>query len=211
MSDAQGRFQFVDPASVADPVTLRVSRAGYLSTLAQAARDQAIITVTLSAEPALLPPGEYSITFTAAAACTALPAPVRSRTYSAPLNVWETMAGLFSVALSGAEFFPGLRTISGRNRGVTLEVSISSDEASTRWLEELPIYERVSAAEYLSIIGRATAPLSGITTSLTMFFDGTMAYCARYADPFASGHAPECRIPAVECRSDRHQLTLSRR
>ena len=52
MSDAQGRFQFVDPPSVADPVTLRVSKAGYLSTLAQAGRDQAIITVTLSAEPA---------------------------------------------------------------------------------------------------------------------------------------------------------------
>ena len=34
---------------------------------------------------------------------------------------------------------------------------------------------------------KGNCTLSGITTSLTMFFDGTMAYCARSADPIASG------------------------
>jgi len=209
MSNAQGRFQFVDPPSVAEPVTLRLSKAGYLPTFAQAGRDQAII-VTISAEPALLPPGEYSITFTAAAACTALPASVRSRTYSSTLNVW-TMSGAFSTVLREADFFPDLRTISGRNRGVTIEFFVQSVEAFTRWGDELPIYERVSATEYLSVIGKATAALSGNATSLTTSFDGTMAYCARSTDSIASGFPPHCAVPAIECRSDRHQLTVSHR
>lgn len=209
MSNAQGRFQFVDPPSVAEPVTLRVSKAGYLPTIAQAGRDRAII-VTISAEPAFLPPGEYSITFTTAAACTALPASVRSRTYSSTLNVWETMSGAFSTVLREADFFPDLRTISGRNRGVIIEFSVYSAEAFRRWLEDLPIYERVSATEYLSLVGTATAAVSGTATSLTTSFDGIMAYCARSTDPMAAGYPPQCTVPVIECRSDRHQLSLSR-
>ena len=156
--------------------------------------------VTISAEPAILPPGEYSITFTAADGCTALPVSVRSRTYSATLNVWETMSGAFSTGLSGADFFPGLLIISGRNRGgLTLELSIASDEAYGSWMEEVPIYERVSATEFLSLFGKATAGLTGITTSLTTFFDGTMAYCVRSADPISPGGIPRCTVPVVEC------------
>jgi hypothetical protein len=210
MSNDQGRFQFVDPPSVNEPVTLRLSKAGYLTTLAPAGREQALI-LTISAVPAVLPPGEYSITFTAAAACTALPASVQSRTYSSTLNIWETTVGSFSTVLRGADFFPDLRTISGRNRGVTIDFSIYSAEAFNRWTDELPIYERVSATEYLSLLGRATAPLAGTTMSLTTSFDGTMAYCARSTEPSAPGFPPHCAVPAVECQSDRHQLTVSHR
>ena len=210
MSNAQGRFQFVDPPSVAEPTTLRLTKAGYLPIFASADRDRPLI-ITISAEPSVLPPGEYLFTFTAAAACTALPAAVRSRTYSSTLNIWETPAGAFSTALGGADFFPDLRTISGRNRGVIIEFSVYSLEAFTRWLDDLPIYERLSATEYFSLVGNAKAPLSGITTSLTTSFDGALAYCARSTDPIASGLPPHCAVPGIECRSDQHQLTVSHR
>jgi hypothetical protein len=210
MSSADGRFQFVDPPSVTEPTTLRLSKAGYLPTLTQAERDRPLI-VTISAEPSVLPPGEYSLTFTAAAACTALPASVRSRTYTATLNIWETTIGTFSTVLRGADFFPDLRTISGRNRGVVIEFSVYSLEASIRWLDELPIYERLSATEYFSLVGNAMAPLSGIATSLTTSFDGAMAYCARSTDPIGSGFPPQCTVPPIECQSQQHQLTVSHR
>jgi hypothetical protein len=209
MSDAQGRFQFVDPASVTEPVTLRLSKAGYLPVLSQADRDRPLI-LTISPEPSVLPPGEYLITFTAAAACTALPPSVRSRSYSSTLNIWETAAGLFSTALKGADFFQDLRTISGRNRGVTLEFTVFSAEAFARWGDVLPIYERLSSTEYLSLSGTATAALSGITTSLTTSFDGTMTHCAKSTNPVASGSPPTCAVPAIECQSDQHRLTVSR-
>ena len=210
MSDAQGRFQFVDPPSVTEPVTLRLSKAGYLPVLSPAGRDRPLI-LTISAEPSVLPPGEYSIAFTASAACTSLPSSVRSRTYSSTLNVWETTIGVFSTALGGADFFPDLRTISGRNNGARIEFSVYSVEAANRWADALPIYERLSATEYLSLVGNATAGLPGITTSLTTSFDGAIAYCARSTDPLAPGFPPQCTVPAIECRSDQHRLTVSRR
>jgi hypothetical protein len=209
-SNAQGRFQFVDPPSVAEPTTLRLSKAGYLPMFAEAQRDRPLI-LTISAEPSTLPPGDYWLTFTAADACTALPTRVRSRTYSSALNIWETMTGTFSTRLGGSDFFPDLRTISGRNRDLVITFSVYSVEAALRWTDELPIYERLSATEYVSVLGNAKAPLSGVTTSLTATFDGAMAYCARSTDPVASGFPPQCAVPVIECRSDEHQLTVSHR
>jgi hypothetical protein len=209
-SNAQGRFQFVDPPSVAEPTTLRLSKAGYLPMLAEAQRDRPLV-LTISAEPSMLPSGDYWLTFTAADACTALPPRVRSRTYSSALNVWETMTGTFSARLGGADFFPDLRTISGRNGDLVITFSVYSVEAAVRWGDELPIYERLSATEYFSLVGNARAPLSGVTTSLTASFDGAMAYCARSTDPVAPGFPPQCAVPVIECRSDQHQLTVTRR
>ena len=86
-SDTSGRFQFAEAASVADPTTLLVLKAGYFPVTVQVERTDVVITLASSRIPL---EGNYTMTFTAADDCSMLPSPLRRRTYSDHLRPQKT-------------------------------------------------------------------------------------------------------------------------
>ena len=98
-SNAAGEFQFSDPSSVSELVTLRIFKPGYRSAYARPDRFRIVVTL-LSMDD------QHTITFTAAETCSALPSSVRSRSLTTTL--WDFTPGSLDLPLTGADFFPGL-------------------------------------------------------------------------------------------------------
>ncbi len=99
-SNAAGEFQFSDPSSVSELVTLRIFKPGYRSAYARPDRFRIVVTL-LSMDD------QHTITFTAAETCSALPSSVRSRSNTTTL--WDFTPGSLDLPLTGADFFPGLK------------------------------------------------------------------------------------------------------
>jgi hypothetical protein len=212
-SNALGQFHFADAASLTVPTILVVLKAGYLPATVQVERTDIVVTLTTSRFPV---EGDYTITFTAADECSMLPSSLRRRTYPSTIDIWRRfdvppLGGVFAIQLSESDFFPELRTLSLSIRGNTAKFFISSFEAEQRWLDDVPIYERLGATGYLSLHGRATTVMSVTDTAFTTTFDGIMSHCPKSLDPLGPGYPPKCAAMAIECHSSRHQLTGSRR
>lgn len=212
-SDALGQFHFTELASSDEPTTLTVLKFGYSPAIVRVDRTDVVITLSSSRLPI---EGDYTMIFTAADECDMLPSALRRRAYAATIVLSRTfsssMDGNFDIELSGADFFPELRTIAMSIRSGRSNVFISSSEAERKWGDDIPVYERVRAGEHLSLHGRAEGSVSVTDTALTTTFDGVIAYCPTSTAPrFAAGYPPTCAMPPIECRSGRHQLTASRR
>ena len=211
-SDSLGQFHFTELASSAEPTTLTVLKFGYSPATVQVQRTDVVITLSSSRLPI---EGDYTMIFAAANECDMLPSALRRRAYAAAIVVsrrfTSSLDGLFDIELSGADFFPELRTISLSISSGRSNVFIGSSEADRKWGDDIPIYERVRAGEHLSLHGRAEGNVSVTDTALTQTFDGVIAFCPRSTAPFADGYPPQCAMPPIECRSDHHQLTASRR
>lgn len=212
-SNALGQFQFADTASVTVPTILVVVKAGYFPATVQVERTDIVVTLTSSRFPV---EGDYTITFTAADECSMLPSSLRRRIYSSTIDIWQRfdvppLGGFFAIGLTESDFFPELRTLSLSLRGNRGNFFISSFEAQERWGDDVPIYERLGATEYLSLHGTATTVMSVTDTAFATTFDGIMSYCPKSFDPLGRGSPPRCAAIAIDCHSSRHELTGSRR
>jgi hypothetical protein len=203
-SDAAGQFRFDEPVSAREATTLTVLAAGYPPTTVIV--DRTAVTITLGKPLRFAIEGDKALTVGVADECTSIPSRVRRRSYpSTIIAVRQTTQSSdegFYVELSASEFFTGLRTISLGVRGNRATMSISSVEAMTRWLDDLPVYARLNTAEYLAVHGTtATTTLNAADTEWATTFDGTVTYCAKYTDPVGPGFPPGCAVPPIECRS----------
>jgi hypothetical protein len=212
LSDAAGRFQFADMASAVEQTMVTVLKFGYLPVTVQVDRADVVISLLTSRLPI---EGDYTMTFTASDECTMLPSTLRRRAYPATVVAARRFASStdanFAIELSGSDFFPELRILSLSIRASNARFFVASVEAEQRWGDDLPIYERVDGTGYLSLHGTGTATLTVSDTAFNTTFDGIMSYCPRSTSPFGPGNPPQCSVPAVDCQSDRHQLSGSRR
>jgi hypothetical protein len=203
-SNAAGEFHFVDPLFVSELITLRISKEGYRPAFAPVGQLRIVVTLVPNAT-------QGTITFKAAATCNTLPASLMSRTYTATIDIWEPASIELFIALTGADFFTGLSTMWGNigRAGSVAVFNVNSYEAYRNWLEELPIYERIGATGYVSLLGVATTGVPPREDSFTTRFEGTISYCPNATDR-GNGFPPECRVAEIQCRSDRHELRGTR-
>jgi hypothetical protein len=204
-SNGAGEFRFTDPVFVSEIVTLRIFKEGYRPASVSVGELRIFVRLTPN-------PTEGTITFKAASACTMLPPSMMRRSYTATIDIWEPASGALVIPLGGADFFTGLRTLWGNiDRGGTVaQFNVSSYELFERWMEELPIYERIGATGYISFHGTATTSVPPREDSFTANFEGTISYCPNATD-WGNGQPPQCRVAEIQCRSDSHELTGTRR
>jgi hypothetical protein len=148
--------------------------------------------------------GSYTITFAADAACTGLPAAVRSRTYSASFDPRGDSSYL--ATLGGADFGGGLSSYPVYN---VLYATVVEDVGHI-FFSDPEIWEHLARApdrspeSDLVIIGDARGAVRSDTSEWS--FAGTFAYCpAPETDDY-----PECEVPVIRCQSENHHLTLTR-
>jgi len=155
--------------------------------------------------------GAYTFSVTADSGCTALPAELRTRTYTGAIGrTGNPLASpqWFTIGLGGAEFYPTQRVMYGSTTAGDVALFVGSWEAVLTWLEDDPIVERVGSESYLSVLGRARGTGVFDSTSVTTDLDGTISYCARDA---GNQVFFQCAVPEVSCTSTRHRLTVSLR
>jgi hypothetical protein len=89
--------------------------------------------------------------------------------------------------------------------GTETRLTVSSWEAFVRWLDDLPVVEKVGPSEYLALQGAARAEAARAGEPVSAAFDGTWSYCPSGADNalyFA------CSATAIVCQSTHHRLVL---
>jgi hypothetical protein len=204
----EGRFAFVPFTTRAELTALRVEKDGYTpSNPRWRAPDD--ITVLLRSLTSLDIEGQYAITFAAAAECTQLPSAVRSRTFTAAVSRVPDRLN-FTSTLTGAPFQSGYDTFSAVVASDAARFLVYSWDAFNWWGEDQPIIERLPAGGYVTWKGTATTPAVNSTSSITATFDGSVSYCATAIEPTVTNYPPTCSA-VVECKSDHHQLSLTRR
>ena len=203
-----GRFLFEARLQSTDIATLRVTKDGFSpATLNWRGRNDFFIT--LSATNLLNLEGQYTIVFTAAPACSQLPATIRSRSYTGAMRPTGHVFTAFTAELQGADFFPAYDTFWSSVAGDAARFQVFSWDAFNWWLEDQPIIERVGPQSFVAFQGTATAPLVQSPTAITAQFDGAITYCNALTPPAIANFPPTCAAP-VECRSDRHQVRFVR-
>ena len=204
-----GRFAFAAFMTPAELTALRVEKGGYTpSNPRWRAPDD--ITVLLRAVTPLDIEGQYTITFTAAAECTQLPSALRSRTFTAAVSPVRPDRLNFTSTLTGANFQSGYNTFSAVVASDAARFLIYSWDAFNWWGDDEPIIERPATGGYVAWMGTATTPVLNSTSSITAAFNGSVSYCAAPSEPTMTNYPPTCSA-MVECKSDHHQLTLTRR
>lgn len=152
---------------------------------------------TPSPVPLAVPlPGTFHISFSADAACTTLPAVVRTRTYSATIGG----TGLPYLIDLGDATFGG----DGSYLWHTIYATFV-EGAVHLYFQDPPIWEQLTANEYVVIYGIEAVGSVGELPA-TLSFSGTFTFCAG-ADP---DRYPECDVPEIVCRSNNHTLTITR-
>ena len=209
MSNDQGRFTLDAPSAVTDTVSLRVTREGFGSTV-WPARNHSDVIVQLTAIALVDLEGRYRLTVTASQSCSALPASVRTRTYTADMTPHAKARQLFIGELRGGEFYSGYGRLSMIAADDAVRVLLFSWDAYERWLEDHPIIERVTSSSYVSLWGTATGASERTATTINATFDGSISYCAEPKPPTTPEFPPTCAVPQVTCTSPSHQLTLVR-
>ncbi len=138
--------------------------------------------------------GRYELRFEADSACTNLPESARVRRYTANFD------GSFGATLTGAQFGPAFGQ-------VTWDWVYGSIGTSTNGLllfQDPEIWELLTPDSYVSIFGDAQGAIDPNHTELVAW--GDFKFCpAREDEPY-----PECAVPEIVCRSDRHKMTLTR-
>ncbi|HJU44527.1 MAG TPA: hypothetical protein VJ691_17000 [Vicinamibacterales bacterium] len=148
----------------------------------------------------------YSITFEAAG-CDAIPAGLRTRTYSLAVAPPHTASPAFTGALQDAAFYRGYDTLFIMI-GATARVMVYSWAAFEAWLEDQPIFEQLTPSGYLALSGTAHVVPDGGGT-LSGAFNGSFTYCTSSAlHSTRSDWPPICTGSVVACESANHRLTL---
>jgi hypothetical protein len=213
-TDANGQFVFAGLTPATPTVDIIVTKEGY-SPVTMTARNNVNTIITLAASTLIQLEGEYQVTFAAANSCGDIPPPLRRRTYSAtigrPTNVTHPSATAVVVTLGGADFYFGYGAFSGLVADDAVRLAVFSWDAFNGWLEDHPIFERLTTTTYLAFMGTATASGAQPGAPIAAVLDGTISYCASATAPSIAGFPPTCSVPVIDCRSDRHQLSLSRR
>jgi hypothetical protein len=132
----------------------------------------------------------YSVTFTADAACTSLPAHLQSRTYPA-----TSEAG--PIRLGGAVF----ASYEGYGPMNLILLAVFGDHAQA-WFQDGPIIEWVTPESTLMIEGHAAGPIGGSTIDIPV--SATYLFC-----PKTRTDGPGCAVPFIRCESTRHRLTIT--
>ena len=148
----------------------------------------------------------YEVTFEADAACTDLLSAVRTRTNTASFASQGSSATDYFGTLSGADFARGVPgSYPGYNWNV-LSVRVLDDVAQI-FFSDPPIWEHLPPESDLVIEGdEAKGPVRADSSHWS--FAGSFTYCpaAERGDSY-----PECEVPEFSCRSQNHQLTLTRK
>lgn len=212
LSDASGHFTYT--GTFASSVTFRVSKDGYVSATgtsrvsAPGGRPWAYFQLATVDAPADIA-GDYTLTFTADASCTSLPADARTRTYAATIAATPdplVPAGtLLRLVIAGAPVVAGTDGFPVGVAGsfVTLEV----------WNGENPgVVERLAPRTYVGLFGYAGTTVASSDAPITAAFDGTIEYCVATTDGSpaygCTSLAPDTR---EQCTSKNHRVTLTRR
>ena len=203
-----GQFLFAATLSSTDFATLHITKTGFEPTSFRwVGRDNFFIT--LRALNLLDLSGSYAITFIAAPACSQLPPPLRSRTFTGVMSPGEKVFPAFTAELGGAELFPAYDRFSASVAHDAARFSVYSFDAFNWWLEDQPIIERVGPNAFLAFMGTAHAPALTSPAAFTAAFDGSISFCSAMTPPSGSNFPPTCAAP-VECRSDQHQIRFIR-
>lgn len=204
-TNVEGRFDFA--VSIAENVSIHITKDGFEPVTIPGREDQVVILTALALVQI---EGLYAATFTAADGCDQLQPELRKRTYTANFNLAPRYRARFTSELSGADFYPGYSTLFGNIGNDMILFYVFSLDAFNWWLDDEPILEQLPAGAYLSLSGTATALVERPDALISATFAGSFAYCAtaeRAAVPFP----PSCSVALIECRSEHHRLTLSRR
>ena len=151
--------------------------------------------------------GRFTLTFSADSSCGALPASYQTRTYTA--DIAGDIVGRYKGTFSGPDFFSRYETFMVRSLPVGGKFTMHSVYAYDRWLDEVPVFERLPSGGYFALSGSADVPIRKSDTSVSAPFAGTFSYCAR---PTAAANAdlpPSCAQP-IDCQSTTHGLTVLR-
>ena len=218
ITDAMGRFSL--PGTFDDTTRFRAFKDGYVAATrtrnfcAPCTTSQWRINLVLDviARPVNIA-GEYTLTFIADDACAALPADVRTRTYTATLvPASDRPTTSFDVKVSGAPFVGRYTSFTIRVAGDYIAgfVGYRHDDSSV-YHDEPGVVEQVAPNTYLAFGGwfnATVADMSTIAAPLDAFID----YCVTPSD---MGSVYSCRpgqfVAHAECTSTRHRLILTRR
>jgi hypothetical protein len=212
LSDAGGHFTYT--GTFASPVTFRVSKDGYNSATgtsrvsAPGGRPWAYVRLSTVDAPADIA-GDYTLTFTADASCTSLPAEARERAYAVTIAATPdplVPAGtLFRVVISSAPVVAG-------NDGFPLGVAGNYVNLDV-WNGEGPgVVERLAPRTFVGLFGYAGTTVSAVGAPISASFDGTIEYCVASTDASPSyGCTSVATDRREQCASANHSVTLTRR
>lgn len=206
VTNASGDYAL--PGVFSEPIVVRASKGGFITDTRRLSSsnarpdgrvDASFFLDRLSRDIT----GDYTLTLTAAAECSELPAAARTRTYQATVTPSSDSANRYGVTLSGARF---------QQAANGLFVATSGDVAAFLIdpYGSFIVTEVLSGSTSLSFwgFGRGTVGASGLSAP----FGGTLQYCADYRGP-TGGPFPyyTCGVPPVDCDSTNHTLTLTPR
>jgi len=209
MTDMEGRFSFPTPIAATEVTTIQVSREDYKPAIVPV-RQSALLRVMLVPSVFADLIGSYTLTLQAAATCSELPVPLRTRVYVASIALPTSNEFRFTTSLAGSKFQFGYSTFFGALSADSAKFFISSWDAFNWWLEDQPIIEQLDPDGHLSVFGTATVRVSA-GAPLVAPLDGNWSYCAASAPGGGQNWPLTCRVAPVECRSTEHRLTLTRR
>jgi hypothetical protein len=138
------------------------------------------------------------LSFTADSACAALPADVRTRSYTTLL---DTSAPSALLSLGGAVFAPPINGYPGTYWN---QLALTNEQGMVQlWFSDPPVLEQVTPTSYFRIEGFARGP-SWAALPATLTVNGAVTFCGSFK-PVTF----ECLIPEVTCRSAQHTLTVT--
>jgi hypothetical protein len=196
LTDGAGRYELRGlPGGI---IPVRVSKEGYApwTTNIELPRNVPTHFMLIFTGPSVDLAGNYTVTFTADAACTQLPEFTRTRTYTA--SVTPTITNHYVFSLSGARFH--------KNR---FEASVARRSASFYTVQDgydSVVHERLgdSRSVWIDFVARADA-VDAPTISVPIF--GNYAFCPD-DNLVTTAH---CLVPRITCTSSNHTLTMTRR
>jgi hypothetical protein len=155
--------------------------------------------------PAIDLTGEYTLTFTADAACAVLPEEFRTRSFD--VTVGPSLGGVaaqFVVAVQRGRFVPGYDKF---------DVGVSGDHFAGvlgDFHGSPGIAEQVGDDTVLGFEGSASAVLSADAGTVAGAFDGAISVCRAAGAP-GSRYSCDGAITRAVCPSSRHRFVLQRR
>jgi len=205
-TDASGRYAF--SGTFTNMVSLRASKDGYVPTLKAAAANPTSGPQDLSFSLEPIAPsaniaGEYTLTFSADASCTDLPAVARMRSYAVMITreASSLSSQFYKISPTVGTFYPS-------NLNSTLTAGVAGSFARVMSFDYgIGLAEQVAPDIYVSIWGQSNAEINGPTISGV--WSGGFEYCE------GSGAGPgfyRCSPrPTAYCEAANHRLTLTRR
>jgi hypothetical protein len=204
ITNENGEFTFETPLEI--QTQLRASKAGYRNetkpVLPGPGNPVRVVFQLGSVNPAVDLTGQYEVTFTADAACEALPEIARSRTYSG--TVTST-----TINLSGALFGAFGDSLPWNS------IYFQQFEDMARFsMYDPPILEVIANAPpphpsnddgYISIYGEASGLVRREHSQVPLL--GSFEYCPT----IRFGASRQCAVDVATCRSSQHQMTIKRR